>query len=62
MKGIGGARIAALEIPDGASMTVTGRQSAIAEIRALGFAGILTRGGHHQVHHLMIARGLAIDH
>jgi hypothetical protein len=29
----------------------------IARIRALGFFGCMTRGGHHQPHHLAIARG-----
>ena len=28
-----------------------------AKIRALGFIGVMTRGMHHQQHHLMIARG-----
>ena len=29
-------------------------------IQALGFAGLLTSGSHHQPHHLAIARGEAI--
>lgn len=62
MNGVDGWRFAALEIPGGAATTVTWPQSAIAKIRALGFAGILTRGGHHRMHRLMIAPGLMIDH
>jgi hypothetical protein len=43
----------------GASMTVTGRSDADQPaIRALGFFGLLTGGGvHHQLHHLMMAKG-----
>lgn len=43
---------------DGATMTVTanGDRDA-AEIRALGFFGLLTGGAHHQLHHLMMAKG-----
>ena len=62
MNGVDGWRFTALEIPGGAATTVTWPQSAIAKIRALGFAGILTRGGHHRMHRLMIAPGLMIDH
>jgi hypothetical protein len=44
--------------PDGATMTVTASgDRAAAEIRALGFFGILTGGTHHQLHHLMMAKG-----
>jgi hypothetical protein len=42
----------------GATMTVTGQgETAAAEIRALGFFGLLTGGTHHQLHHLMMAKG-----
>ena len=42
----------------GATLTVTGSdESAQAEIRALGFFGLLTGGVHHQLHHLMMAKG-----
>jgi hypothetical protein len=27
------------------------------KLRGLGFLGVLTLGMHHQIHHLMIARG-----
>jgi hypothetical protein len=26
-------------------------------IRALGFMGIMVQGAHHQIHHLMMAKG-----
>ena len=43
---------------EGATMTVTGPgETAAAEIRALGFFGLLTGGTHHQLHHLMMAKG-----
>jgi hypothetical protein len=42
----------------GATMTVTAPgDAAAAEIRALGFFGLLTGGAHHQLHHLMMAKG-----
>lgn len=42
----------------GATTTVTGPGDlAQAKIRALGFFGLLTGGVHHQLHHLMMARG-----
>lgn len=43
---------------NGATMEVTGPTERETEmIRGLGFAGILTMGMHHPVHHLAIARG-----
>jgi hypothetical protein len=32
----------------------------LAQVRALGFAGLMTLGNHHAVHHLAIARGQTI--
>jgi hypothetical protein len=32
---------------------------AVARIRGLGFAGLITEGGHHQPHHLAMAKGEA---
>jgi predicted RNA binding protein YcfA (HicA-like mRNA interferase family) len=46
------------ERPDGVKLMVTssdGRQ--VVKIKALGFMGIMVQGAHHQVHHLMMARG-----
>jgi hypothetical protein len=46
------------EVPGGIEMEVAGRGPGdAARIRALGFAGILAQGGHHQAHHLAIASG-----
>jgi hypothetical protein len=48
-------------IPGGVRLTVVSKQpddtKLIARIRALGFAGLITEGAHHQPHHLAIARG-----
>jgi len=48
-------------IPGGVRLTVTSRTpddaSAVARLRGLGFAGILTLGAHHGRHHLAMARG-----
>jgi hypothetical protein len=63
MAGGGGWMFAAQEAPDGAVLTVTTADPAgVAEIRALGFIGVLTRGMHHQTHHLMIAAGGSPHH
>jgi len=57
---------AAKEIPGGARITVTAKDSndagMIARIRGLGFAGIMTEGDHHARHHLALARGDALPH
>ena len=44
--------------PDGMTLTVTAadpKQTAM--IRGLGFIGVMASGGHHQMHHLMMAKG-----
>lgn len=45
----------------GATLEVTAEgaddEPAVTRIRALGFAGLLTVGDHHAMHHVMIARG-----
>lgn len=50
----------------GATLTITtkhdGDERAVARIRGLGFAGLLTEGDHHSAHHLAIARGDAMPH
>jgi hypothetical protein len=46
------------EIPAGIRWTVTTSDpQRLAELRALGFIGILTLGDHHTTHHLQLARG-----
>jgi hypothetical protein len=49
-------------IARGVRLTVTAKppdDRAAARLRGLGFAGILTLGGHHGPYHLAIARGEA---
>ena len=51
-------------IPGGVRLTVVARKpddaTVVARLRGLGFAGQLTEGGHHQPHHLAMARGQAL--
>jgi hypothetical protein len=46
------------DLPNGIKLTVTSTdpQQAI-KIKGLGFMGIMVQGGHHQLHHLAMARG-----
>ncbi len=63
MNGADGWRMTAEERPGGAALTVTSpRPEDTAKIRALGFIGVMTRGMHHQQHHLMLARGMSPHH
>jgi hypothetical protein len=43
-------------------MVMSGDAHEVEHIQALGFAGLLTTGSHHQLHHLAIARGEVIHH
>jgi hypothetical protein len=46
------------DLPNGVRLVVTAddpRQ--VVKIKALGFMGIMVQGAHHQVHHLMMAKG-----
>lgn len=51
-------------IPGGVRLTVVAKQpddtKLLARIRALGFAGLMTQGAHHQPHHLAMAKGEAV--
>ena len=51
-------------IPGGVRLTVLAKNTddakAVARIRGLGFAGLITEGAHHQAHHLAMAKGEAI--
>jgi hypothetical protein len=51
-------------IPGGVRLTVTAKNAddkgAVARLRGLGFAGLLTEGGHHGPHHLAMAKGEAV--
>lgn len=45
-------------ISDGAILMVTPEDpSQLVKLRALGFIGIMSEGMHHQMHHMMLARG-----
>ena len=56
--GRNGWRARASPLPDGVLLTVTSSSpKEVQRLRALGFAGIMVSGAHHQVHHLAIARG-----
>jgi P2-related tail formation protein len=57
MDGIGGWHFIAVTTDTGATLTVTTPASEVQKLRGLGFIGVLTHGMHHQMHHLMIARG-----
>ena len=57
MNGAGGWTYVAAETADGATLTVTVPPADLARLRALGFIGVMTRGMHHQQHHLALARG-----
>ena len=58
MSGVGGWQFAVKEHPDGVTLTVTTTAAGeLVKLRALGFIGAMTRGVHHQAHHLAIASG-----
>ena len=46
------------DLPDGVKLVVTSTDPKQAiKLKALGFMGIMVQGAHHQLHHLMMARG-----
>jgi hypothetical protein len=46
------------DLPNGVKLVVTASDlRQVVKLKALGFMGIMVQGGHHQPHHLMIARG-----
>lgn len=57
MNGVGSWKFTAAVTPEGATLTVLAPAKDTEKLRALGFIGVMTRGMHHQSHHLMIARG-----
>ena len=58
MNGMGGWKYVPTKLADGASLAVTVADPRdVAEIKGLGFIGVLAKGSHHQMHHLMIATG-----
>jgi hypothetical protein len=49
---------AAEDLPNGVRLTVTTSEPAqVPKLQALGFMGLMVQGGHHQPHHLAMARG-----
>lgn len=47
-------------VPSGTALGVTGSSPAeVAEIRGLGYIGLMATGAHHRRHHWMIATGRA---
>ncbi len=57
MDGFGGWHFTAKKIDGGAILEVRVPAQDMSKLKALGFIGVMTRGMHHQEHHLMIARG-----
>ncbi len=54
---VGGWQFSAAQVDGGAVLEVRVPAADMAKLKALGFIGVMTRGMHHQEHHLMIARG-----
>lgn len=59
MNGVDGWWFEASEVDGGAILTVHPPAADDEKLRGLGFLGVLTRGMHHQEHHMMIARGVS---
>ncbi|KAA0585953.1 hypothetical protein HUE56_09795 [Azospirillum oryzae] len=56
--GVNGWTVKAEPVATGVVLTVTATDpKQTAHIRGLGFIGIMAQGGHHQMHHLAMARG-----
>ena len=46
------------ELPNGVKLIVTASEpSQVVKLKTLGFMGIMVQGAHHQMHHLMMAKG-----
>lgn len=46
------------DLPDGVKLVVLGSDpQQVVKLKALGFMGIMVQGSHHQLHHLMMAKG-----
>jgi hypothetical protein len=45
-------------LPNGVKIVVTSKaRKEVIKLKALGFMGIMVQGAHHQIHHLMMAKG-----
>ncbi|RNJ48092.1 hypothetical protein [Methylocystis hirsuta] len=62
MNGAGDWTFNAVQTDEGAVLTVRAPAKDQDKLGGLGFIGIMTRGMHHQAHHLMIARGADPHH
>jgi predicted RNA binding protein YcfA (HicA-like mRNA interferase family) len=46
------------DLPNGIKLVVTANDPReVVKLKALGFMGIMVQGAHHQIHHLMMAKG-----
>ena len=46
------------DLPNGVKLVVTTSDPRqVVKLNALGFMGIMVQGAHHQIHHLMMAKG-----
>ena len=46
------------ELPNGVKLTaIASEAQPLTKLKALGFMGLMVQGGHHQPHHLMMAKG-----
>jgi hypothetical protein len=51
------------DLPNGVKLTVTASETVpLTKLKSLGFMGIMVQGGHHQRHHLMMAKGALATH
>lgn len=57
MNGIGGWKYQAEATDNGGDITIRVPTKDVEKLKGMGFIGVMTRGMHHQEHHLMIARG-----
>lgn len=58
LDGLNGWAAKAEESPNGVTFTVRSADARqVVKIHALGFMGLMVQGGHHQPHHLLIAKG-----
>jgi hypothetical protein len=62
MNGINDWRFTAEETSNGANLTVTVPAADQKKLNGLGFIGVMTRGMHHQQHHLALASGVNPHH
>jgi hypothetical protein len=63
LDGLNGWAAEAEETLKGVTFAVTSADARqVVKIRALGFMGLMVQGGHHQPHHLLIAKGVLSHH